>query len=684
MPFINAFSRKRRQSSQNESSTPARWPTPRLSKLPKLDQLLFDGTASHSIESTSTGRSKASVKSQFKRGMSSIKTMLGMGDRFSESSIRHHPEAVYVSTQGSHTSHLPEKECKASTMYQPLRIRLTALADAPASHQDMTASTSYQNSENVDFFPSEWTSNHKISRRNLRRSQSAPGLQRRITQKFQQAFGDPTVVRRSELRSRPSVQTLALEAAEATTTQQSSTPSTLYSGSASPVKRITSTPMTSEPVTPKSLAHQQSMNSLDIDRQTYFAEARLTPIPESATLPPVSIRTVESAAAAKVFFEMHFNSLFNENAPRAVRRRVLELKLREHHLSPNSQYRARKAWERAESETLRQTRVLKNTTNQAQAAKGVAVGGFKVVTVLGKGSFGVVRLVKAKGSPEEPTASEATKEKGPELKSSRVSLKASVRALPGSVVNKRRELAKGRKEVFAMKVIRKSDMIRNGQEGHLRAERDFLVAAEGSRWVIPLIAAFQDRKHLYLVMEYCIGGDFLGLLIRRNVLSEEVTRWYVAEMILCVEEAHRMKWIHRDVKPDNFLIAMDGHLKISDFGLAFDGEWSHDQKFYQQYRTSLLELLGIDPEGDEQDRQEREETEAQQRQQRVHCMPPNGGYLKHAQETSRSRDEPAIGEPVLDWRNRTQRRRLARSVVGTSQYMAPEVIRGEMYDGRCD
>lgn len=41
-------------------------------------------------------------------------------------------------------------------------------------------------------------------------------------------------------------------------------------------------------------------------------------------------------------------------------------------------------------------------------------------------------------------------------------------------------------------------------------------------------------------------------------------------------------------------------------------------------------------------------------------------------------------EKVLDWRNRTQRRRLARSVVGTSQYMAPEVIRGEMYDGRCD
>ncbi len=227
-----------------------------------------------------------------------------------------------------------------------------------------------------------------------------------------------------------------------------------------------------------------------------------------------------------------------------------------------------------------------------------------------------------------------------------------------------------------MKVIRKSDMIRNGQEGHLRAERDFLVAAEGSRWIIPLIAAFQDRKHLYLVMEYCIGGDFLGLLIRKNTLSEETTRWYIAEMILGVEEAHRMKWIHRDVKPDNFLLAIDGHLKISDFGLAFDGEWCHDQKFYQKNRHSLMEQLGIEVMGDSQDVQERDDAGVKQY--------GNGIPICSPDEISACADEPTVGEPLLDWRNRAQRRRLARSVVGTSQYMAPEVIRGDLYDGRCD
>lgn len=72
-------------------------------------------------------------------------------------------------------------------------------------------------------------------------------------------------------------------------------------------------------------------------------------------------------------------------------------------------------------------------------------------------------------------------------------------------------------------------------------------------------------------MEYMAGGDFLGLLIRENILEEHVTRHYVAEMVICVEEAHRLGFIHRDIKPDNFLIDAHGHLKISDFGLAFDG-----------------------------------------------------------------------------------------------------------------
>lgn len=229
-----------------------------------------------------------------------------------------------------------------------------------------------------------------------------------------------------------------------------------------------------------------------------------------------------------------------------------------------------------------------------------------------------------------------------------------------------------------MKVIRKSDMLRNSQEGHLRAERDFLVAAQHSRWAVPLIASFQDHNNLYLVMEYMMGGDFLGLLLREDVLDEMIAKWYIAEMILCVEETHKLNWIHRDVKPDNFLITSSGHLKISDFGLAFDGHWAHNQTYHNNQRYTLLEKFGIEIRGDEQD-----EEEARHNSQSVDSGPSWAEVLLR-----RNRREQHLAETqkhdVLGWLNRSQQRRFARSVVGTSQYMAPEVIRNENYDGRCD
>jgi hypothetical protein len=161
----------------------------------------------------------------------------------------------------------------------------------------------------------------------------------------------------------------------------------------------------------------------------------------------------------------------------------------------------------------------------------------------------------------------------------------------------------------------------------------------------------------------------LGLLIRKNILSEDVTRWYVAEMILCVEETHRLRWIHRDVKPDNFLISASGHLKISDFGLAFDGHWAHDQAYFNNHRHSLLEKLGIKIEGDAIDREDAKSATA------IISGPVGAHDTAHL---------PEPYECLLRWRNRNERRKLAKSVVGTSQYMAPEVIRGELYDGRCD
>jgi protein-serine/threonine kinase len=175
--------------------------------------------------------------------------------------------------------------------------------------------------------------------------------------------------------------------------------------------------------------------------------------------------------------------------------------------------------------------------------KGVHVSNYDIVRVLGKGSFGVVRLVREKSEHSGNLRGDDCRAGSTEISST-----TSGNNPPASI----RKV----KQIFAMKVIRKSDMLRNNQEGHLRAERDFLVASENSRWVVPLVSAFQDNNNLYLVMEYMMGGDFLGLLLREDILDENVAKWYLAEMVLCIEEAHKMNWIHRDVKPDNFLITI--------------------------------------------------------------------------------------------------------------------------------
>lgn len=175
-------------------------------------------------------------------------------------------------------------------------------------------------------------------------------------------------------------------------------------------------------------------------------------------------------------------------------------------------------------------------------------------------------------------------------------------------------------------------------------------------------------------MEYMPGGDFLGLLIRENILTEPVARFYMAEMIVCVEEAHALRCIHRDIKPDNFLVSASGHLKISDFGLAFDGHWAHDTSYYSAARYSLIQKLHLDVQGDEQDKQDATSLSHRAKWSSNIMM----SLDKHEKKNLRD------GEPLLQWRNRCGMRTSAKSVVGTSQYMAPEVVQGSVYDGRCD
>ena len=89
-----------------------------------------------------------------------------------------------------------------------------------------------------------------------------------------------------------------------------------------------------------------------------------------------------------------------------------------------------------------------------------------------------------------------------------------------------------------------------------------------SPWIVELKASFQEGDYLYLIMEFLPGGDFMNLLIKKDKLTEEEAKFYIAELILTVESIHNLDCIHRDIKPDNILIDKNGHIKLSDFGLA--------------------------------------------------------------------------------------------------------------------
>ena len=122
-------------------------------------------------------------------------------------------------------------------------------------------------------------------------------------------------------------------------------------------------------------------------------------------------------------------------------------------------------------------------------------------------------------------------------------------------------------EIVAIKKIRKAELIKKNQIIHIRNEQLFMSKVK-SPWIVELKASFQEDDFLYLVMEFIPGGDFMNLLMDKDKLTEEEAKFYIAELILAVESIHKLDCIHRDIKPDNILIDKNGHIKLSDFGLA--------------------------------------------------------------------------------------------------------------------
>ncbi|KAI0535937.1 putative response regulator receiver RIM15p [Xylaria digitata] len=121
---------------------------------------------------------------------------------------------------------------------------------------------------------------------------------------------------------------------------------------------------------------------------------------------------------------------------------------------------------------------------------------------------------------------------------------------------------------FAIKVLKKADMVAKNQVTNVKAERAIMMWQGESDFVAKLYWTFSSKDYLYLVMEYLNGGDCASLVKVLGGLPEDWVKKYLGEVILGVEHLHSRGIIHRDLKPDNLLIDQKGHLKLTDFGLS--------------------------------------------------------------------------------------------------------------------
>ncbi|KAL8158346.1 uncharacterized protein LOC141675803 [Apium graveolens] len=298
-----------------------------------------------------------------------------------------------------------------------------------------------------------------------------------------------------------------------------------------------------------------------------------------------SVATKQKVAAAKQYIEKHYKEQMKNLQERRERRNMLEKKLADTEATPEEQTNIRKYLEKKETEYMRLQRHKMGAED------------FEPLTMIGKGAFGEVRICKEKTTGH----------------------------------------------VYAMKKLKKSEMLRRGQVEHVKAERNLLAEVD-SNCIVKLYCSFQDEENLYLVMEYLPGGDMMTLLMRKDTLTEDEARFYVGETVLAIESIHKHNYIHRDIKPDNLLLDRHGHMKLSDFGLC------------KPLDCSILK--------------EKDFTVGQNL---------SGALQSDGRPAAPRRTQQ---EQLQHWQK--NRRMLAYSTVGTPDYIAPEVLLKRGYGMECD
>ncbi|KAI0797848.1 cAMP dependent protein kinase [Abortiporus biennis] len=120
---------------------------------------------------------------------------------------------------------------------------------------------------------------------------------------------------------------------------------------------------------------------------------------------------------------------------------------------------------------------------------------------------------------------------------------------------------------FALKVLKKSEIVRLRQVEHVNAER-YILSRVQHPFIVDLYATFQDSLNIYMLLSYVPGGELFTHLRRAQRFSPDVTRFYLATIILALKYLHSFNIIYRDLKPENLLLDSRGYLRLTDFGFA--------------------------------------------------------------------------------------------------------------------
>ncbi|KAI8139689.1 kinase-like domain-containing protein [Fennellomyces sp. T-0311] len=122
--------------------------------------------------------------------------------------------------------------------------------------------------------------------------------------------------------------------------------------------------------------------------------------------------------------------------------------------------------------------------------------------------------------------------------------------------------------LYAMKVLKKASLFVHAKNAqHTKAEREILEEVRHP-FIVQLMYAFQTNDRLYLILEYAMGGELFTQMAAEQMFSENVARFYIAELVLALEHLHSLGIVYRDLKPENCLLDAEGHVLLTDFGLS--------------------------------------------------------------------------------------------------------------------